>query len=183
MRRHFRQITGVLLSAAIVLCCCSIARAEMLPSIRVFAPSDIRAGETFTARVAVKLPASVSYSALAVTLVWDASRLEPVGEPNISQEIFSANKDKLFDVMLLSHNDTKKGLTEIALGNWKDAKISEDAGEVTVAAQKFKVKEITGATSIEFTNDSTKTNNGTLCFSGTQEVDFRLFTPVRINIK
>ena len=153
----------------------------MLPEVRVSAPSDVKIGEAFKAKVSVKLQADLSYSALAVTLVWDVKKLEAVGEPSISKEIYSADNGKLFDIILVSRNDSVKGVTEIALGNWKDGKIPATTGELMVAEQMFRVKGTSGVVNIELSNDSAKTSNGTMCFVGKKELGFKLFMPARIN--
>lgn len=161
------------------------ARASDKLAVRVLTPHFIAGGDTFTAKIIMNIPAGKELCALAITTVWDASVLTPIGEMQIPLTVFSEDTGgNGFDTLLTNKTNIEKGMNELAFGRISKEKDFALAGSVVIAEQEFKIKEgASGKTRIGFTTNSDVSANGTSAFTGSGEIPFAVITPAVLSVK
>lgn len=170
--------TGKIVCAVLLLLCASLpAFAENTPAIRLKAPAEVKAGETFAVQLEIEASPQEEISAVIASLKWNPAKLEAVGNPVLKNAVLSEK--------LAADSNGAKGISSVAGGTLAVPLRMNKQGKFVFAEQQFKAKADCkkGETlRIGFTTDK-EISGGTECIVSDKTAEFALITGATVQIK
>ena len=84
-----KGINKIVCAVLLLLCAALPAFAENTPAIRLKAPAEVKAGETFAVQLEIEASPQEEISAVIASLKWNPARLEAVGSPVLKNAVLS----------------------------------------------------------------------------------------------
>lgn len=172
-----KGINKIVCAVLLLLCAALPAFAENTPAIRLKAPAEVKAGETFAVQLEIEASPQEEISAVIASLKWNPARLEAVGSPVLKNAVLSEK--------LAADSSSAKGISSVAGGTLAAPLRMNKQGKFVFAEQQFKAKADCkkGETlRIGFTTDK-EISGGTECIVSDKTAEFALITGAMVQVK
>ena len=177
MKKFASLLISVVLLATMIPFAALPAFAENTPAIRLKAPAEVKAGETFAVQLEIEASPQEEISAVIASLKWNPARLEAVGSPVLKNAVLSEK--------LAADSSSAKGISSVAGGTLAAPLRMNKQGKFVFAEQQFKAKADCkkGETlRIGFTTDK-EISGGTECIVSDKTAEFALITGAMVQVK